>query len=470
MFRMPSLQSPNDLKAIGEQLASHHRWRPYVESLDDGMARNWTAILLENQYAHYLAKGVDPERITETTKVLQIGNFDKYAFPIIRAVYPNLITNEIATVQPMAGPVSLVFYFDILFGDSKGNQTQGNSAFDSITGPVNSEFYSSNVVPSEVANIDGSKNIDHTLAFTPVVPGTVRVTAVAGSTTFVLADDGAGTLVFISGSDTITSGTVNYSTGRVVLDLANNDIDSATITYEYANEATDNIGSMDIQLTSAPVMARVRKLKFRFSLEAAQNLNALHGLDADAELVEAISQWIRHEQDREVINDIFTNAAAGHIQWDRSIPPAVSWTKHKESLVDAFARGSNLVFSKTKRAQTNWIVMGIDVASIVETLPSFTPAANAFNTQSNTGVIEIGTVAGRWRCFKDPFFPTTKWVMGYKGSSFLDTGYVFAPYIPLYSTPTVVLDDFMARRGVGTQYGTKVVNPNFYSTGEIVNL
>jgi hypothetical protein len=106
------------------------------------------------------------------------------------------------------------------------------------------------------------------------------------------------------------------------------------------------------------------------------------------------------------------------------------------------------------------------VSSIVETLPGFVATPGLPNGLTK-GVFMAGTLNGRWSMFKDPFYDDDKWLMGYKGSTFLEAGYIYSPYIPLYTTPLIVLDDFIGRKGMASQYGKKTVNPRFYAKGQI---
>jgi len=231
-----------------------------------------------------------------------------------------------------------------------------------------------------------------------------------------------GTTGTIAGTG-IAAGTVTYQSGvgTVTFSVAPALGVPVTVTYRYDSEANDNIPSMDMQLTSAPVTARPRKFRTRWSLEAAQNLNALHGLDAQTELVGAMSEQMQWEIDREIINDLYRGAIAGHVAWTSTVPFGVSYTEHKLSIIDTFTEGSNLIYQATGRGQANWIVMSVAVANVVETLPMFEPESNAYNTQSQTGVVRIGK-----------------------------------------------LDDFIGRKGLATQYGKKFVNPRFYVTGSII--
>jgi hypothetical protein len=431
------------LKDYGLALAKTDRYAPFCEGIDNPDILSNTAILLSNQDTYY-------SQFDESTRILQVGNFDKYAFPMIRVVYPNLIANDLVSVQPMPGPTTLIFYMSIQYGTDKGKINRGDNAFDPRYGPFGSETYSTDVITGEQVIATGQQ-----LAYFPIRPGTVKITDAGGTST----DDGAGNFV----GSTTYAGTINYGSGQLSAAAGA----GFTASYSYDNEANDLIPEVDIAITSAPVQAKTRKLRARYSLEAAQNLNALQGIDAEAEVVTAMSELHKQELDREVINDLRSFAAAGIVTWDRSVPAGVSYTEHKLSLVDSMVAGSNLIFAQTKRIMPNWMVIGLNVADIVETLPQFRPSAGAETTQDKTGVIKIGTLRG-WDVYKDPFYPANEWLQGYKGSGMTRTGYVYAPYIPLYSTPNVILDDFISRRGTATSYGKKLVNGSFYARGQVI--
>lgn len=435
---------------------ANHKWREYVEGLE-GYQRLAVAQLLENTDRAIA-------NMEETTKVVNVGSFTKYVFPLIRAIFPNLIAMEICSVQPMTGPASLVFYFDFVYGTSKGQVSAGTRVFDAIAGPQMQDYtYSSETVTNELFGTgNGSTtNFTHTMAYVPVRPGTVTI--VAGSVTG--TDDGNGA---ISGTG-IVSGSINYTTGAASITYSSAPANGTQIlaTYDYNSEAYTGIPEIDILLTSAPVTARPRKLRARWGLEAANNLKALYGLDADTELVAALAEEIRFEIDREIIEALWNNAYSGNTvnAWDATVPSGVSYTEHKLSLVDRFVIAGNNIFRNTKRATGNWIVMGTDVANIVETLPGFKPDPAA----GQIGIVRIGTLNGRWACYKDPWMTSSRYLVGHKGVSFLEAGYVYAPYIPLMTTPTVVLDDFVGRRGILTQYATKLINPRFYAQGTVIN-
>ena len=375
---------------INESLAKG-KWAPWMKGLS-GRTAGMTARLLEHQ-------ALMMNMLDETTRVQQIGNFDKFAFPLIRAIYPNLIANEIVSVQPMSGPTSLVFYFDILFGTNKGRIQRGQTAFDAISGPQDSRFFSSDDVVEEVGALapGGSANFQFSLSRLPVRPGTVEIRAGLVQ----VFDDGQGVLVGAG-----AAGTVDYASGlvNVTYTVAPAAATEILATYRQDMEANDDVPQLDLLLTSSPINARERKLRARWSLEAAQNLNALHGLDAEAELVAAVAEQIKFEIDRSIINDLFNLALAGNVAWPTTTPFGISFTEHKLSFIDAMIEASNLIFAATRRGQPNFMVVSIDMANIIETQPTFVPESGALSTQSTTGVVKLGTLNGRWTIFKDPFF------------------------------------------------------------------
>jgi hypothetical protein len=446
-----------NLQAKGEVL-SEGKWKNYVEGLK-GTDRPFTAILLENT-ARWMAS------LEETSRAVNVGNFDRFAFPLIRAVFPNLIAQDLVSVQPMDGPVGLVFFFDLIYGSNKGGIVAGTHMFSSATGHPGDDYYSGPEIRDEVVAAGaGAAAFVGVLAYTPVEAGTVVIT----DGTQVIRDNGAGGLVGDINPGAVN--TVNYNTGAVVFTFAAVVALGINVTadYEYDNEANSQVPEVDFQLTSAPVVASINKLRTRYSLEAAQNLKALHGLSAETELVVALAQELRFEIDRKIIRDVNSFAMATAVTWPQAPGVGVTFSEHKLSFVDILIRGSNNIFQLVRRGQPNFLVMGVEVSSTVESIPGF-KASDAM--QAPNGVVFAGTLASRWRCYKDPYnidgtAGGRNFLIGYKGSTFLDAGYVYAPYIPFYTTPTVVLDDFIARKGMATQWGSRQINGRFYCRGSV---
>jgi len=445
----------------GKALAEGY-WRPVVESINDQATRELTATLLENERLYI-------GNMEEDVRIQSIGSFEKFIFPIVRAVFPNLIAKDIVSVQPMAGPTSLVFYLDAVYGTTKGGVTAGDTMFSARKGHLADDQYSSEWVSDEVVFALSTANdlvTGGTLDFKPLRPGSVTLTGTLHTalTAVTLRDNGAGG--FIATGATLTgTNTIDYNTGVIVVTfdttgLAENT--PLTATYAYNSEGSSQIPIIDINLSSVPVRAIPHKLRARWSVEAATNLKALHGMDAESELVALLAEKIRWDIDRRIITDLFSIASAGSVTWNKPAPAAVSYNDHKQTFIDALIEASNLIFRATRRGTGNFVICGTNVANVVESLYGFRPQAVAGN-----GVVFIGTLQGRWSIYKDPYLDADTFLVGWKGNSFLEAGYVFAPYVPLYTTPTYVLDDMLNRKGMMSQYGVKAINGDFYAVGTV---
>ena len=288
------------------------------------------------------------------------------------------------------------------------------------------------------------------------------------SVVYTATDNGAGSIT----GPFITAGAVTYSSGTVACTVTGTTSD-VQATYDYNSEGYDSIPQMDASLTSAPVVSRAEKLRTRWSVEVAAQLRAVHGLDAEKELTEALAQQIRFGIDNRIINDLYDVASAGTVVFDVNPPTNVPFFTHQMSLIKALQSGGNKVFKATRRGFPNWVVCGVDAATIFESHPLF----ESSGAQAGPGVVFSGVFANRWRVFKDPFLTSTdpnrfgpaNFLMGFKGETFTDAGYIYAPWIPFYQSSTIELDDLMFRKAVMTHFGKKVVNSLFYATGLIQN-
>jgi hypothetical protein len=447
-------QEINALGDRGKALAEG-KWRPLVESIDDSTTRELTAILLENQRLFV-------DSLEEDVKIQSIGSFEKFVFPIVRAVFPNLIAKDIVSVQPMTGPTSLVFYLDAVYGTTKGSVTAGDTMFSARKGHLADDQYSSEQVSGETFQaLSATTAVSFTLAFTSCRPGTFSAAYSDQTGAVAVTDNGVGGLVG-TGGDGISGGTIDYATGAVAWTAGSNLSTAVTGSYFYNSEGSDQVPIVDINLSSVPVRAIPHKLRARWSVEAATNLKAIHGMDAESELVALLSEKIRWDVDRRIISDLFTIASAGSVTWNKPAPAAISYNDHKQTFIDALIEASNLIFRATRRGTGNFVVCGTNVANVIESLYGFRPQAVAGN-----GVVFVGTLQGRWSIYKDPYMDADTFLVGWKGSSFLEAGYVYAPYVPLYTTPTYVLDDMLNRKGMMSQYGVKAINGDFYATGTV---
>ena len=252
------------------------------------------------------------------------------------------------------------------------------------------------------------------------------------------------------------------------------------------------IPEIDIKIESIPVTAQTRKLRARWSPELAQDLNAYHSMDAEVELTQILSEQIALEIDREILGDLLTGAQGANFFWSSSpgkfvnkrtgeavarassLHPGPAFTgtvrEWYETLTETVIDVANEIHRKTLRGSANFIVVSPDVATILEASVLYRPSYSLdgdgqVGAPFTMGAEKVGTLSNRFTVYKDPYFPRNKILVGYKGGSYLETGFVYAPYVPLIVTPTIFQpDDFTPRKGVMTRYGKKMVRADFYGT------
>ena len=245
-----------------------------------------------------------------------------------------------------------------------------------------------------------------------------------------------------------------------------------TATYRiYKNlEFEDKIGEVSFDLMSVTVSVTERKLRAQWSPEMAQDVAAFHNIDAEAELTALLSEQVAAEIDREILRDL-RKGAAWNLRWDyngwkRLGSNAVPYTQKdwNQTLITAINQISAQIHKSTLRGGANWIVVSSEISAIFDDLEYF-HVSNAAPEQDqyNMGIERVGTLAGRYQVYRDPYFPPNQVLMGHKGTSLLDTGYIYAPYVPLQLTPTMYNPfNFTPIKGIMTRYAKKMVNNRFY--------
>jgi hypothetical protein len=421
-------------------------WKEFVEKMPDHK-RAITAVALENCRSRF-------GQLDEVTRTTSLGTFDKWIFPVIANMSENDVIDQLVALQPMAGPVSQIVYLDIVTGKRKGRTPQGAPMWRALQGAVDRDDDADELVQDETGSLVANAC---TLEWTPVRAGTVQVTVGADTT----IDDGNGSLI---ASGSITGGTVNYTSGAVTVTGV-----SATaaysITYAFNAEGNLNIMDYEMKLSSTPVTAKVMKLKALWSEEADQNLQAMYNIKAESVLLNALTNALQYQKHRQVIFDLRARADAGFVVWDAVAPTGINYQTHKFSIIDAFETGSNFIFGATNMVAGNWLLLGLQAATVVATLPQFVAKNNRTQMQ---GVTYIGDL-GNKKVFADPHFPNNEFLIGHKGDQFLTTGYVLAEYQKLYTTPDIVLPDFIHQRGFATSFARKMINSKFYCRGLIQN-
>ena len=408
-----------------------------------------TAICLENTEHHL-------NRMDEATLAVNVGSFIHHGFDLITAVMPSLIANEIVSVQPQSRRVGEIFYLEFLYGSDKGNISKGDTMFGWKTAGNADIWYSADFVNQEPLGVGaGTTSVSGTLAKIPAIAGTVAIADALGQETF--SDDGAGLLTGSAGG----TGTVNYATGAVALTYNASLAAATVVTASYRTDFEqnpENIPEVNLQINSLITEALPRKLRCRYSLDAAFDISSAFGRSVGSDLDVALASEIRSEIDGELLNAILVGATAGTKTWSSIAPAGVSYSEHKWTFLDDLIKVTNYIFQKTRRAVGNFIVAGVGVCNVIESL------APRFKREGKVlpGPHYIGTLDGM-RVYKNPFFPDDTSIVGYKGDMFMESGLVYAPYMPVFTTKAIMLDDFISRKGLATLYSKKMVNSDFYA-------
>jgi hypothetical protein len=458
------------------------------------------AAIMENQYAHMKGgKGVLFEDATTTNN---IADFTRFALPLLRKSYPKLIADNLVGVQPMSQPASLIFYVRYRYGISKGQTVAGtqimrqntSQAYARQNGWALDPYYSSQTVKDENLSIAGGV-ISGQLAHKPVLAGTVVVNVHAADSsscdtpapliqvsfdakgnpdTILVSPDLSGVTIDTS----VSSAThFDHDTAQVVVTLATGSLPGdafATVDYEFDLENNPFQPEVTLSIDSDSVSAITRKLKTSWSLEAAQDLKSVHNMDAEATLTDLMGDEIVAEIDREIINDLIiaSSIRATH-NFATAAGASVNFIDRNIALLYKTLEVANVIHRTTLRGPANWMVTSADISSKFEQLNDFRGSDVLATDGIDIGITNAGTIQGKLKLYKDPLFPNCKILMGFKGNSALDSGYFYAPYIPLLSTPTVLdPNSYTPSKGVMTRYGKKLIEDGglFYGTINVSNL
>ena len=252
--------------------------------------------------------------------------------------------------------------------------------------------------------------------------------------------------------------------------------------FTYPLEGSSEIPEIDIKVDSTAITAQTKKLKAKWTPELGQDLNAYHNLDAEVELTSILSEQIALEIDREILADLVNGATAATFYWSRSPglfvnretgaevgasakAPDFTGTVSEwyETLIETINDVSAQIHRKTLRGGANYVVCGPEVANVLEFTAGFRANVTADADKGDIGAVNVGSLSRKFDVIVDPYFPRNVLLVGRKGNSFLESGYVYAPYVPLQTTPTIFgVEDFVPRKGVMTRYAKKMVRPDMY--------
>ena len=510
------------------------------------------ATLLENQ-ARQLVKEASSLGTGASISTGDSEAYAGVALPLVRRVFGEIVAKDLLSVQPLNLPSGLIFYLDFQYGTGQAGFDQNESIYAATsdlrktslpTGAGNEEQglygagrfgYSINdktasVTPAgadsasatfaDILNLDTEFSASKAGEFGGATGATSTVKIVKILTSSISADvDLEGVRAFtltntnISGSFPQFTRVVDGASGKevqFVVSAANGvAIGATTVNFHTGPDNLDDRGDfqdafdqsanqvsgldipeINVQLRSDTVTAKTRKLKAQWTPEFAQDLNAYHSIDAEAELTSILSEYISMEIDLELLDMLIRNADTTEV-WSARIGNEPTISNTTGGTVTAGAEGtsnanatngvyytkmswfqtlgvklqkvSNIIHQKTLRGGANFMVVSPIVSTILESIPGFAADSPGDQNKYAMGVQKVGAINSRYTVYKNPYMTENVILMGYKGNQFLETGAVFAPYIPLIMTPLVYDPvSFSPRKGIMTRYAKKMVRPDFY--------
>jgi len=481
------------------------------------------SVLLENQAKQLL------DEATQTGTAANSEEWSGVALPLVRRIFGEIASKEFVSVQPMNLPSGLVFYLDFKYGTTVAGKTSGTSLFggtgadlgstDSATGGLYGEgafAYSANEHSGSVA----AANHTFASASWADLGFDAALSASAAANQIAKVSFSKSDLSATADEDAVRSWSITsaYATGGIEQFNAHTNAADPTITL-FLSASVDDMGAMaaaalavnysrvpadydrgdfeagkpqrglnvdsdiqipevDLELKSEAIVAKTRKLKAVWTPELAQDLNAYHSIDAEAELTSMLSDYISLEIDLEILDMLKSNALTTEY-WSATIgeeynstsgvwsagTSGVAYQKNTwfQTLGTKLNKVSNKIHQLTLRGGANFVVASPDVCTILESIPGFTVSADKDAMSFAAGVTAVGAIANRYTVYKNPYMTSNEILLGFRGSNFLETGAVYAPYVPLIMTPLVYdPTNFTPRRGVMTRYAKKMVRPEYY--------
>lgn len=380
---------------------------------------------------------------------------------------------------------------DIEEGDIEGTTNSGRADFDNLSAFAIEKSAINNIASGSDALTAGTHitSLDGTPTIKQIRRLTQRVSAADASTTakamrFVFA---CGTSGFTAGDVSVTDSGADIAVGDLIYPVkdavgTSSQTDGSIVGYNYNLEGNGDIPEIDIKVDSTAITAQTKKLKAKWTPELGQDLNAYHNLDAEVELTSILSEQIALEIDREILADLVNGATAGTYYWSRSpglfvnkltgaelgassAAPDFTGTVSEwyETLIETINDVSAQIHRKTLRGGANFVIVSPEVANILEFTSGYRANVTADADKGDIGAVKVGALSRKFDVIVDPYFPRNVILVGRKGNSFLESGYVYAPYVPLQTTPTIFdPESFVPRKGVMTRYAKKMVRPDMY--------
>jgi hypothetical protein len=529
------VESSNQFKVVmddAKKLSSKWIKSGLLEGIVNENEKNIMATLLENQAKQLVTEGnVSGGTNSQAGAGYNAENWAGVALPLVRRVFGDIAAKEFVSVQPMNLPSGLVFYLDFKYGTTTSTFTANESVYGAdpqtnVTNLTSSLYeaghfgyslnYASQSVLFTTSSVTGADiNNDTTYAtgiLRKVIVSCSLYVSVSGSfdVTTVRAFNITNTALNFSDAGTLMQFTRLSGSNNALVFITNNSLllqpvgnsgsatGSATITFTKATtpaargDFEDAFGSatssqlsqnqpisipeINVQLKSEAIVAKTRKLKAQWTPEFAQDLNAYHSVDAEAELTGILSQYISMEIDLEILDMLIQNAytvdywsANNNTVWNGSTFTAASSAYYNtqggwyQTLGTKLQKVSNKIHQLTLRGGANFMVVSPTVATIIESIPGFASDSSGDEFNFNFGIQKVGALNSRYKVYKNPYMTENVILMGYKGAQFLECGAVFAPYVPLIMTPLLYdPNTFTPRKGLMTRYAKKMIRPDYY--------
>ena len=500
-----------------------------LEGIEEEQKVHGMAVLLENQARQLI------DEASSTGTSANSEEWSGVALPLVRKIFGELAAQEFVSVQPMNLPSGLIFYLDFKYGTAQPGNNQGEQVFgitsgsgdpkqglygagrfgysinEAISAPITVTALSSSVSwadvdfePSLSGSLSNLKAIDITLASltNPDKEG-ARAFEITGSNAYSATYPAYTKILDAKDGQEVNPSDGNASHVRFIVDEGTlaptasvlyhkQPGDTSRGDFEASSGLTSNpetdvgIPEIDIAMRSVAIVAKTRKLKAVWTPELAQDLNAYHSVDAEAELTSLLSEYVSMEIDLEILDMLRLNSNAkterwsarvgyeyisGSAEFQESSGASNAYTKGEwfQTLGNKIQSVSNAIHQKTLRGGANFVVVSPEVATVIESIPGYSSNSDADSMKGSyaMGVQKAGMLNNRWTVYKNPYQFENTILVGFRGSNFLETGAVYAPYVPLIMTPLVYdPKNFTPRKGVMTRYAKKIVRPEFY--GEVI--
>ncbi len=544
------LESANPYQSMqsdAARLSSKWAKTGLLEGLE-GSNKNNMGIILENQAKQLVVESsqtgggaASSGTFQSQTAVNTGGQWAGVALPLVRKVFGQIAAKEFVSVQPMNLPSGLVFFLDFqygsdktpfakgssLYGDAGANAPFGNDAEGGLYGAGrfgysihNTQSVETGLVAVEADWNDLNYDSDYSSSFgdywkikVPLADlefvdsdGVAAFQLVVGNSAVAYKQAAAGVQLsaftkvegvnveFIAlktdtgAADISEVAALNFAIVYQIqpTDQFRGDFEDGNPEPNSLNSPAISIPEINVQMKSSAIVAKTRKLKAVWTPEFAQDLNAYHALDAEAELTSILSEYISLEIDLEILEMLIQNASAGNLIWsavnNRSITEAGaisdlgfynSQGQWFQTLGTKIQKLSNVIHQKTLRGGANFLVCSPAVGTIMESIPGFAADTDGDASKATYafGVQKVGSLNGRYKVYKNPYMTENTILLGFRGAQFLETGAVFAPYIPLIMTPLIYdPETFTPRKGLLTRYAKKMVRPEFYGTIQVNGL